>query len=157
MGRSPPIQFRESRWGSRGSNTSSISTDTVGCRTRSAIHFGGLPSGPVCSSTVGTLSVATAFGSTAPSLYAPEPRSTGLWKYSNRLTRLYSLVGVEAALRTDCLRARLRIQEKLAHLADVFQLDLFPTCEAGEDGCGCEELQGISVTACQQSNIGDNG
>lgn len=84
MGRSPPIQYTVSRWGPRGSNTSSISTDAADSRTRSAIHFGGLPSGPVCSSTVGTLSVTTDFGSTAPSLYVPEPRNAEPSICSNR-------------------------------------------------------------------------
>lgn len=68
---------------------------------------------------------------------------------SGRCARLHSLVSVVSAMRTDCLRARLRVQEKLAHLVDFFKLDFFPTHKTSEYGRWGEELQRVTVAAGQ--------
>ena len=67
------------------------------------------------------------------------------------MARLYNFVCVEAALRSDCLRARLRVQEKLAHLVDIFELDFFTTRKASEYGRWGEELQCVSVMTGHRS------
>ena len=40
-------------------------------------------------------------------------------------------------------RTGFRIQEKLAHFADILELDLTPTRQFGKDRCWREQLQSI--------------
>ena len=67
-------------------------------------------------------------------------------RYPHRTSeRSYQQLCLALFMLVDDLGTRFCVQEKLAHLVDVLELNLFPASQRRQDRCGREQLQGIPV------------